>query len=161
MQRPLILIISIICVIVVGLFALNLWQGSQAPLVGISADATIIDLRGKGLTALPAEIGQYTNARQLLLDDNSLTGALPAEIGRLTKLEVLSASHNMLTGIPAEIGKLQSLQALDLSYNQIDTYPQELGDLQQSIVLNLQGNAFSEGRILELQGLMPNAEIVF
>lgn len=161
MQKTFILIFTILVIVAAGLLVLSLWQRGQAPLVGIPADATVIDLRGRGLTALPAEIGRYTNARELLLDNNSLTGALPAEIGRLTKLEVLSASHNQLTGIPAEVGKLQNLQKLDLSYNQINTYPQELQDLQHNVVLDLQGNPFTETQISELKLTMPKAQIIF
>ena len=51
----------------------------------------ICDLSGRGLTALPPEIGQLTSLHDLWLDGNQLT-ALPAEITQLTSLQYLTST---------------------------------------------------------------------
>ena len=63
------------------------------------AGSTRLDLSGKGLTELPAEIGNLTNLTLLNLRDNQLT-ALPPGIGNLINLKGLSVSHNQLTALP-------------------------------------------------------------
>ena len=78
---------------------------------------TELNLYSKGLTALPAEIGQLTNLTTLWLSKNNLT-ALPAEIGKLSNLTTLVLDGNDLTEIPAEIGQLSNLTTLGLSGNE-------------------------------------------
>ena len=70
------------------------------------------DLSRRGLTALPTEIAQLTNLKQLRLSGNQLT-ALPAEIAQLTNLQTLWLSRNQLTALPPEIGQLTNLQTAD------------------------------------------------
>ncbi len=74
----------------------------------IKTDETELNLSGKGLTALPPEIGQLTSLELLNLSDNNLTG-LPPEIGQLTSLKWLYLGNNNLTGLPPEIIQLTSL----------------------------------------------------
>lgn len=160
MNKRLFAVLTLVLVLLIAAAALFAMTTST-PLAGIPTSATVIDLRSTGLTSLPAEIGQYTAATQLLLDDNQLKGALPAEIRKLTGLEIISAKHNQLTGIPAEIGQLHILKHIDLSDNQITTYPNELLQLQQPLILNISGNPFTAEQVAALRAALPNADIQF
>ena len=88
-----------------------------------------LDLDGKGLTALPPEIGQLQTLRALDLNNNQLT-ALPPEIGQLQNLKALDLAKNWLTALPPEIGQLQNLWQLVLRGNQLTSLPPEMGQLQ-------------------------------
>lgn len=160
MQKIIISILALVVLfVIVGVL---MWQrNSPAPISGIGLDEVILDLSSRGLTTLPAEIGEYTRVRQLILDDNNLTGSLPAEIRKLTELEILSARNNQLTGIPAEIGQLHNLTLIDFSGNDINTYPNELTQLQQTLTLDLRGNPFTTDQIAQLRKDMPQAAVLF
>jgi Leucine-rich repeat (LRR) protein len=84
--------------------------------------------QGKDFTltsfAVPAEIGQLSNLKTLVLNSNYF-GRLPSEIGQLTNLEELTISSNRLTTLPAEIGNLTNLQILKLSSNAFKSIPLE------------------------------------
>jgi Leucine-rich repeat (LRR) protein len=96
-------------------------------------------LDGNQLTALPPEIGQLTNLRQLALDGNQLS-ALPPEIGQLTRLQKLALDHNQLTALPPEIGQLTRLQKLTLDHNQLTVWSPGIGQLTELRTLTLDGN---------------------
>ncbi|WP_375478441.1 leucine-rich repeat domain-containing protein, partial [uncultured Nostoc sp.] len=57
---------------------------------------TELDLFGKGLKKLPAEIVQLTNLQTLDLSSNQLS-SLPPEIAELTNLQTLNLSYNQLS----------------------------------------------------------------
>jgi len=57
------------------------------------------DLSNRELTALPPEIAQLANLRELKLGGNRLT-TLPPEIGQLTNLRRLALGGNRLTALP-------------------------------------------------------------
>ena len=99
----------------------------------------LLDLIGKGLTALRPEIGQLTNLRQLVLADNRLT-VLPPEICQLTNLKSLWLYGNRLTVLPPEIGQLTNLNELWLRDNQLTALPPEIGQLTKLQVLLLEQN---------------------
>jgi hypothetical protein len=102
-------------------------QASQEALRRIreaqSTAAQTLDLKGLGLTALPAELGQLTNLERLDVSDNRLT-ALPAEVGQLTNLRELNLWSNRLTALPAELGQLTNLRELNLWSNQLTAVAQ-------------------------------------
>ncbi|WP_442868233.1 leucine-rich repeat domain-containing protein [Bradyrhizobium sp. CCBAU 53415] len=75
-----------------------------------------LDLSGKGLKALPAEIGQLTSLKKLDLSGNQLT-TLPSEINLLTNLEDLNLSDNAITSLPDGFWQLPMLIALRLNGN--------------------------------------------
>lgn len=78
----------------------------------------VLDLSNRGLTNLPAEIGQCGDLRVLRLNSNYLR-TLPSEIGQLTALENLDLGDNLLTALPRKLLQLSKLQNLDISNNQL------------------------------------------
>ena len=119
-----------------------------------------LDLHGRGLTAVPAEVFSDTQAVRLDVSDNRLTGALPSEIGKLTRLKELKADHNRFTGIPAEIGRLSQLATIDFSYNSLTGLPHELGELSALRVLDLRGNDIARVDLAYLRERLPQTEIL-
>jgi len=116
-------------------------------------DATTIDLSNQNLTSIPSSVFSKTNTETLDVSNNMLTGSIQGEIRFLSKLKVLDASNNNMTGLPAEIGQLQNLEVLDVSNNQVTGLPNELGNLKNLKVLNLSGNQYSEQ---DLAGIRAN-----
>jgi len=100
----------------------------------------ILDFSGKGLTALPPEIGKFSILAWLILKNNQLQ-TLPAEIGQLTNLIWLDLSKNQLQTLPPEISQLTNLKWLDLSNNQLQARPPEISqltNLEQLLISNNQ-----------------------
>ncbi len=78
-----------------------------------------LDLRGCGLTELPAEVLALAETLEVLdLSGNALT-ALPDGLARLTRLHTLFASNNRFTALPPVLGRLPALDTLGLKANQI------------------------------------------
>ncbi len=119
------------------------WRGEDPKKwvgVGFYGDRVVWLKLHSGLTgALPAEIGQLTELKELFLYDNKLT-SLPAEIGQLTSLEQLSLSNNQLMNLPSEIGRLTSLKVLNLHNNKLTSVPAEIGQLRSLTELSLGDN---------------------
>jgi len=99
-------------------------------------------LSNNKLSVLSPEIGQLTNLNYLDLSTNQLS-ALPREIGELTNLKSLSLSNNQLSVLPLEISKLTNLQSLWLNNNQFATVPTEIGLLKNLGWLYLAGHPLS------------------
>jgi internalin A len=119
--------------------------------------AKTLSLSGRGLAALPPEIGSLTALRVLQIRDNQLT-ALPPEIGSLTALQKLDVRNNRLTTLPPQIGSLTALRELDLAENQLTALPPEIAYLRELTVLNLTLNRitaiqFSMGNLRNLKEL--------
>ena len=96
---------------------------SDAPLgewFGVATDdegrVTRLELDGNGLSgALPPELGNLTNLRELDLYDNELSGSLPESLGNLTNLEALYLDRNQLSGpLPLSLVNLTYLKDLNL-----------------------------------------------
>jgi len=120
-------------------------------------EVTRLDLSGKELTELPAEIGQLVNLQRLNLSGNQLT-TLPPEIGQLVNLQYLNLSSNKLTTLPAEIAQLVNLQDLDLSSNKLTTLPAEIAQRVNLQKLDLSSNKLTTlpaeiAQLVNLQGL--------
>lgn len=96
-------------------------------------------LEDKGLTILPAEIGDLEHLTLVEVNGNELT-SLPPELGKLTKLEQLDASWNSITSIPDELADLEQLELLILHHNVIATVPSEIGQLSNLRWLYLNDN---------------------
>lgn len=100
-----------------------------------------LDLRGIGLTFLPAEICFFPNLERFNASNNFLT-SLPQEIALLSKLTTLELRNNTLLKLPREIGLLQNLQHLVVSHNMLTCLPVEIAQLTQLTLLHLEGNCF-------------------
>lgn len=114
-------------------------------------------LAGNRLTRLPSEIGALINLRQLDIDGNQLT-ELPSEIGQLTKLDTLWASGNELTWLPREIGQLVGLQKMWMTDNKLSSLPGEIGSLAILDTMDLSRNRLTSlppeiGELVNLQTL--------
>jgi internalin A len=101
--------------------------------------STHLNLLCRGLTTLPAEIGQLTNLISLEISYNQLT-SLPVEIGKLTELRKLYANGNKLARLPVQIGELTRLDVLDLDANNLVNLPVEIGKLHNLSTLHLRRN---------------------
>ena len=105
------------------------WYG-----VSVDGQGRVVRLRlnENNLTgAIPAELGNLTDLRELRMWFNDLTGQLPPELGNLADLVVLNLGTNDLTGpIPPELGNLADLVVLSLGSNDLTgPIPPELGKL--------------------------------
>ncbi|CAN1811613.1 Probable LRR receptor-like serine/threonine-protein kinase At2g23950 [Linum perenne] len=67
---------------------------------------------------LSAAIGNLTNLRQVLMQNNNISGKIPPEIGQLSKLQTLDLSGNRFSGsVPDSFGQLVGLEYLRLNNN--------------------------------------------
>jgi len=115
----------------------------------------VIDLSNDGLKKVPEYVFDKTEIEELNISNNFLGGSIQAEIRFLTKLKVLNASNNLMTGLPAEIGQLADLEILNLSNNQLTGLPNELGNLKNLKILNLSGNKYSEQDLEVIRNSLP------
>ncbi len=114
-----------------------------APEPSATLGSASLDLSGRGLTAIPAEVFSRGDLERLDLSNNKLTGAPSSRIAELKRLKHLDLSKNSLTGLPAELGRLDKLEVLNVSNNQLTGLPMEIGNLTQLKVLDVSGNAYS------------------
>jgi len=122
---------------------------------------TTLVLSNNSIKTLPSEIGKLTDLEELYLDNNLLEGALVAEIRKMTKLRVLDARNNNMTGIPAEIGQMRHLITLDLSGNNIDTMPDEIKNISGNLkTLDLTGNPYSQDTLTRIRGMLPRTTVI-
>ncbi|KAK9060657.1 hypothetical protein SSX86_021363 [Deinandra increscens subsp. villosa] len=110
----------------------NLVTGLGAPSQGLSG-------------TLLGVIANLTNLRQVLLQNNNISGEIPAGLGRLPKLQTLDLSNNKLTGhVPESISLLNSLLYLRLNNNSLSgAIPLSLASLPQLALLDLSNNNLS------------------
>ncbi|MFZ4729681.1 MAG: leucine-rich repeat domain-containing protein, partial [Pseudanabaena sp.] len=95
--------------------------------------------KGNRLTAIPQEIFQLTNLKELLVAYNQIT-AIPDEIANLANLTTLDINRNQITVIPDEIAQLSNLNWLSLSNNQITAIPDAISNLANLTTLDLSNN---------------------
>ena len=86
---------------------------------------TRLDLRGCGLTELPAELLTLADTLEVLDVSGNALGSLPDGLVRLTKLHTLFASGNRFTALPAVLGRLPVLDTMGFKANQIADVPAE------------------------------------
>lgn len=93
---------------------------------------TVLDLRNRGLTKLPPEIGRFKRLEKLYLNENPLR-TLPPEIGLLTNLTELTLGDpsRALTNLPPEIGALRRLEALRIWRHDLRDLPPSVGELSE------------------------------
>ncbi len=95
--------------------------------------------KGNRLTAIPKEIFQLTNLKELHISDNQIT-AIPDAIANLANLTTLDLTSNEITVIPDEIAQLVNLTTLYLYGNQITAIPDAIANLANLSELNLNSN---------------------
>ena len=137
-------------------------NGAIPAQLGNLANLRELTILTNGLTgAIPAELGNLANLRQLHLWGNDLTGAIPPELGNLSDLRQLHLWNNDLTGeIPAELGNLAKLEDLDIIHNRLTgEIPSELGNLAKLKTLGLYGNYFTGCVPASLRALLGEREI--
>ncbi|KAI8497699.1 hypothetical protein Bbelb_243510 [Branchiostoma belcheri] len=106
-------------------------------------DLLTINLRGRGLTSVPAEVFDNRDVECLVLSNNRLT-SIPEEIGQLQKLRRLELENNLLTQLPQAITTLPNLQIIVLSHNKLETLPDGFSRLEQLKGLNIQNNVLKK-----------------
>ncbi|MEO5569839.1 MAG: leucine-rich repeat domain-containing protein [Bacteroidia bacterium] len=126
-----------------------------------------LNLKGKKLKEIPAEIFTFHNLQVLILSKNKIK-EIPADIGKLKSLQELDLSHNELTQIPSQIGELIHLVKLKLNQNEISSLPPETGNLINLEVLEMWNNELDtvpdEARnlrslkVFELRGILFSDE---
>ena len=99
----------------------------------------VLNLSGRELEELPAEIGELTHLTRLNLKHNRLKN-LPPEIGRLINLRELWLDGNQLSALPPEIGKMRNLRWLSLNDNDLQELPGDIAELNKLEILELRGN---------------------
>lgn len=87
-------------------------------------------------------IANLTSLKQVLLQNNNITGHIPHEFGSLLNLETLDLSSNKLSGIvPDALGHLNNLQYLRLNNNSLSgPIPQSLAKVPHLTFLDLSYN---------------------
>ncbi|KAL3629758.1 hypothetical protein CASFOL_026980 [Castilleja foliolosa] len=107
---------------------------------------TALGAPGQGLSgSLSWMIANLTNLKQVLLQNNYITGHIPKELGYLPNLQTLDISNNKLSGyIPESLGFLKHLQYLRLNNNSFGgAVPLSLASLPQLAFLDLSFNNLS------------------
>ncbi|KDP38737.1 hypothetical protein JCGZ_04090 [Jatropha curcas] len=94
---------------------------------------------------LSGTIGNLTNLRQVLLQNNNISGEIPPELGTLPKLQTLDLSNNRFSSlVPDSLGQLHSLQYLRLNNNSLSgPVPVSLAKIPQLAFLDLSYNNLS------------------
>ena len=135
------------------------WHGVETNAQGL---VTELSLENNNLSgAIPAQLGDLTQLRRLVLYSNELTGNIPPELGKLSNVTRISLSSNSLTGsLPPGIGSLANLDTLILHTNELSgSIPTELGNLASLENLSLALNSLSGtvppelGRLAKLKRL--------
>ncbi|KAK8677216.1 hypothetical protein V6N13_142765 [Hibiscus sabdariffa] len=91
---------------------------------------------------LAPNIGNLTNLRLVILQNNDISGNIPSELGRLPKLKTLDLSNNRFDGqIPGTLSHLKSLQYLRLNNNTLSgAIPSSVANMSQLNFLDLSFN---------------------
>lgn len=102
-----------------------------------------LDLSGNILEKIPEEMSNLRNLETLKLRGNRLT-ELPRVVCQLTQLKTLDLFKNKLCNLPAEIESLTSLENLDLRYNILTSLPRQIGKLTSLLRIQLRVNMLEE-----------------
>ncbi|CAN5775140.1 leucine-rich repeat-containing protein kinase family protein [soil metagenome] len=81
--------------------------------------STHLDLRGAGLSELPAEVLRLADTLEVLDLSGNGIATLPAGMANLSRLHTLFASGNRFTTVPTVLGRLPVLDTLGLKANHI------------------------------------------
>ncbi|XP_057969058.1 probable LRR receptor-like serine/threonine-protein kinase At2g23950 [Malania oleifera] len=94
---------------------------------------------------LSPTIGNLTNLRQVLLQNNNISGEIPKALCTLPKLQTLDLSNNRFSGVvPDSLGLLNGLQYLRLNNNSLSgAIPLSLSKIPQLAFLDFSYNNLS------------------
>ncbi|CAH2061315.1 unnamed protein product [Thlaspi arvense] len=114
-------------------------------MITCSADNLVIGLGAPSQSlsgTLSGSIGNLTNLRQVLLQNNNISGKIPPELCSLPKLQTLDLSNNRFSGeIPGSVNQLSSLQYLRLNNNSLSgPFPASLSEIPHLSFLDLSYN---------------------
>ncbi|KAK7304129.1 hypothetical protein RJT34_15194 [Clitoria ternatea] len=117
-------------------------------MITCSSDYLVIGLGAPSQSlsgTLSPAIGNLTNLRQVLLQNNNISGKIPPELGLLPKLQTLDLSNNRFSGlIPLSLTHLNSLQYLRLNNNSLyGPFPESLAKIPELVFLDLSYNNLS------------------
>ncbi|MEI7662074.1 MAG: leucine-rich repeat domain-containing protein [Bacteroidota bacterium] len=98
-----------------------------------------LDLSGRGLKKLPAEIAAFKNLEYLNLNDNKIQ-RIDTIITGFKKLKQLYISGNQLDSLPERTGRLLNLEILVADSNKITILPKSLANLPRLRVFSLRSN---------------------
>ncbi|PHU11100.1 putative LRR receptor-like serine/threonine-protein kinase [Capsicum chinense] len=107
---------------------------------------TALGAPSQGLSGvLSGMISNLTNLKQVLLQNNNISGHIPRELGKLPNLETLDLSNNHFSGhVPESLGQLSSLQYLRLNNNSLSgAIPISLARVPHLAFLDLSFNNLS------------------
>ena len=91
------------------------------------------------ITVIPDAIAQLSNLTTLDINRNEIT-TIPDAIAQLSNLTTLVLANNKITAIPDAIAQLSNLTRLDLRYNKITAIPDEIAQLSNLTRLSLSRN---------------------
>ncbi|KAE8694485.1 Protein NSP-INTERACTING KINASE 3 [Hibiscus syriacus] len=117
-------------------------------MITCSAESLVIGLGSPSQNlsgSLSLSIGNLTNLRIVLLQNNNISGSIPSELGKLSKIQTLDLSDNSFTGeIPTSLGHLRTLQFMRLNNNSLSgACPLSLANMTQLAFLDLSYNNLS------------------
>ncbi|TCR24002.1 COR domain-containing protein [Streptomyces sp. BK205] len=98
-----------------------------------------LDVAGRGLSAIPDEISQFSGLHSLNLSRNNLE-IFPHGVLQLKNLRELQISRNMVRDLPPELGNLTALEGLYASRNLVSEIPVSISRLRRLRVLNVRNN---------------------
>ncbi|KAM7472883.1 hypothetical protein LguiA_011066 [Lonicera macranthoides] len=107
---------------------------------------TVLGAPSEGLSGtLSGVIANLTNLRQVLLQNNNITGQIPQGLGNLKNLQTLDFSNNKFFGqVPDSLALLSGLQYLRLNNNSLSgAIPLSLATVPQLAFLDLSYNNLS------------------
>lgn len=105
----------------------------------ISKLTNLETLLAYGFSAIPAEIGELSNLKDITFREGGLTG-FPFSFEKLVNLEVLSAAFNNISEMPNSIENLPLLKTVLLSNNNFMEIPEVLFTLSKLKTLDLSYN---------------------
>ncbi len=102
-------------------FCRTYWNLADIPR-DIPVRAQLVDLRGNGITTLPARVFEsLVDLREIQLFDNRISHIEPGAFRGLLNLNLIGLSTNRLSGVRKEVfASLYNLQSLKLSWNNIN-----------------------------------------
>ncbi len=113
-------------------------------LAGQLQGSTQLDLRGCGLSRVPAEVMALADTLEVLDLSGNALATLPDDFARLGRLHTLFASSNRFTAVPTVLGRLPMLDTLGFKANQIAAVP------AAALAPTLRWLILTDNRIVEL-----------